>query len=366
MLAHAADGVTPVIDDGVRELVGRLAPRVRSTAALADMAIHPEMAFKRSVPHVLLTGMGSHDGGFDDFAAERCAELLHHAVDEPATVIAERRWLCSLWPRLRTRVVVPGGSTLERALDLRVESREEAYGLTHMLFYASDFGRRGPGEEVVRSRAAVLADVEGLLARYLDHGDYDLVGELLMAWPELGVPWSPAGAFAFRLLAQVEDEVGLLPCGNVDTQRLVRLTGSERTRYARAMSYHTALVMGFLCAVTLRSGLAAAETRAARGAPGAWRELRALVDDDTSQWLAAFDAAPEPEREVLAPLLRDMVLTQSLRQRDVKRAGRAVVLSATRGLPPSAMERAASDRLQALDRASRLAGRDRGHPIGAR
>src|SRR5699024_997971 len=157
-------------------------PRVRSTAALGDMALHPEMAVKRSVPHVLLSGMGSHDGDFDDFAAERCAALLRHAVDEPATVLAERRWLCSLWPRLHEAVVaVPDDSTLERTLDLRSESREDAYGLTHMLFYVTDFGRRAPGGDLVRDPAAVLADVEGLLARYLDHGDYDLVGELLMA-----------------------------------------------------------------------------------------------------------------------------------------------------------------------------------------
>lgn len=365
MLAHTAYGASPQTDLRVQELVGRLAPRARSTAALGDMALRPEMVVKRAVPHVLLTGLGSQDAEFDDFAADRCATILGHAADEPATVLAERRWLCSLWPRLPQVAPVPlRGSTLERALDLRSESREDAYGLTHMLFYVTDFGRRPPDGDLVREPRAVLADVEGLLARYLDHGDYDLVGELLMAWPELGVPWSPAAAFAFRLLGAVEDEVGLLPCGNVDPVRLSRLTGSERTRYARAMSYHTALVMGFLCAATLRARLPGSVGTAA---PEGWRRFRELIDpDDTSHWLAAFDASPPVTKASLAPLVRDLVLTQAMRQHDLARAGEALAVAARLGMPSSAMTRAVSDRLWALDRASRIAGRGPRAPIGAR
>jgi len=34
-----------------------------------------------------------------------------------------------------------------------------------------------------------------LLARYIDPGDYDLAGEILLTWPLTGAPWSPGAAF---------------------------------------------------------------------------------------------------------------------------------------------------------------------------
>jgi hypothetical protein len=356
MLAHAVHGCTddPEIDDRLTALTAQLAPRVRSRAALADIALNPDRAFSRAVPHVLLSRLGSTSSAFDAFAADRCTAVLRYAVEQPAVVLAERRWLCSLWPRLcETEVPRADGSAMDMPLDLRVENREEAYALTHLLFYVTDFARRPPDGALTRDRDALLADVEGLLARYLDHGDYDLVGELLMAWPELRVPWSPAAAFAFRVLADVEDTVGLLPCGNVDPVRLAALSGSERTRYARATSYHTAFVMGFLSAAALRTRLPTAQGHSAV-VPAAPQAFRALVDDDTSHWLGIYDASPREVQSELAPLLRDLVLTQSLRRQDLARASEALELAAALGMPASAMERAATDRLWAIQRATEI------------
>jgi len=359
MLAHAAQGSTSGagVEDRLRALIAQLEPHVRSAAALADMAIHPDQVFKRAVPHVLLHGLGSVSREFDDFAADRCEAVVRHASDQPATVMAERRWLASLWPRLRTRTGAPAaGAPLDLPHDLRTESREDAYGLTHTLFYETDFGRRPPSGAVAARRDAVLVDVEGLLARYLDQGDYDLLGELLMAWPELRVPWSPAAAFTFGVLAHVEDEVGVLPCGNVDPVRLAALSGAGRTRYARAASYHTALVMGFLSAATLRTALPLS-AGPAQATPSAWKPFRALVDEsDTSQWLDVFDDRPHHQRDALAPLVRDLALAQAMRHDDVARAGELLATATRLGMPSSAMERAATDWLWAIHRAMELSG----------
>ena len=245
----------------------QLEPLVRSQRALADLALNPDQAFRRSVPHVLLTALGHRDEAFDGFAADQCARVLSHAVDQPATVLAERRWITTVWDRPLPAVPSPdSGTVLTHPFDLLVGSREDPYGLTHLLFYVTDFGRSAAAE-LGRPAAAILADVEALVVRYLDQGDYDLVGELLMAWPQLRQEWSPVAAFAFRVLAHVEDEVGVLPCGNVDPERLAGLVGAERTRYARAASYHTALVMGFLCAVGLRRDTAPPDGVGRSGAP---------------------------------------------------------------------------------------------------
>jgi hypothetical protein len=350
MLAYAAYGASTstVVRDRIDALARLLAPLVRSPRALADMALNPDQVFRRVVPHVLLTRMGHPDDTFDDLASDLCARVLSHAVDQPATVLEERRWITSLWGRPLPFVPSATGTVLSRPFDLLVGSREDPYGLTHLLFYVTDFGRNLV-PSVGRPRAALLADLDALVIRYLDHGDYDLVGELLMAWPQLRAEWSPVAAFAFGVLAHVEDEIGLLPCGNVDPERLASLTGAERTRYARAASYHTALVMGFLCAVALR-GDHAPPTRVAgpQHADDAWPTFRAALNDHPGDWRTVFDSRSEVEKRTLAPMLAGLVITQALRQQDFAGLHDAIGAARRFGLPLQPLEGAAAELLQIL------------------
>ena len=101
MLAYAAHGASEsrAVGDRVDALARQLDPLVRSRRALADMALNPDQVFRRAVPHVLLTAIGYPDDAFDEFAADECARVLSHAVDQPATVLAERRWITSVWDR---------------------------------------------------------------------------------------------------------------------------------------------------------------------------------------------------------------------------------------------------------------------------
>ena len=360
MLAYAAAGASDsaLVRARVDQLAARVAPLVRSRAAAADLALNPDRAFKRIVPHVLLTALGHPDPRFDAFAATQAARALAHASDEPATVLAERRWIMGVWGQ--KDAATPGirpGTVLDRPFDLLVSSREDPYGLTHLLFYVTDFGR-APGVALGRPRAELLADVEALLIRYLDHEDYDLAGELLMAWPQLGAPWSPAAAFAFRVLADVEDAAGVLPCGNVDPERLATLKGVERTRYARAASYHTAFVMGFLCATILRSGVPlplAGPAGADLESPDAWRAFRAMVADDRGHWQPVFERCEPAERRALAPMLCELALAQALRRRDYRALHEVLVEARRLGMPSRPLPRAAADLLNALGEAMELA-----------
>ncbi len=352
MLAYAAQGASPstTLRDRVDALARQVAPLVRSPRALADMALKSDQVFRRAVPHVLLTALGHGDDVFDQFAAERCARVLSHAIDQPPTVVAERRWISTVWgrpvPVLRD---AESGTVLTHPFDLLVASREDPYGLTHLLFYVTDFGRAAAAGRGHRPHAEILADVEALVIRYLDQGDYDLVGELLMAWPQLHATWSPVAAFAFRVLAHVEDEVGVLPCGNLDPERLASLDGAERTRYARAASYHTALVMGFLCAVTLRGAAAPPTVVAGPAYPDdAWRTFRARVDDHDRDWLPVFDRCAETEKRALAPMLCGLAITQALRRQDFAAMHEAVDAARRFELPPHPLQRAATDLLHAL------------------
>jgi hypothetical protein len=361
-VAHGANG-SHALRDRVDALARQLGPLVRSPRALADMALNPDQVFRRSVPHVLLTALGHRDEAFDALAAERCARVLSHAVDQPATVIAERRWVTAVWDRPLPAVQGAGsGTVLTHPFDLLVGSREDPYGFTHLLFYVTDFGRAVPAE-LGRPAGAILADVEALVIRYLDQGDYDLVGELLMAWPQLREEWSPVAAFAFRVLAHVEDEVGVLPCGNVDPERLASLAGAERTRYARAASYHTALVMGFLCAVGLRGDTAPPTALAGAEHPDeAWQTFRARLDDHPGDWLPVFDRCDASEKRVLAPMLCGLVITQALRVQDFAAVHEALAAARRFGLPPHPLQTAATDLLRALAAAMEVGAR---YDVGA-
>jgi hypothetical protein len=351
MLAYAAHGASTstAVRDRVDALARQLDPLVRSPRALADMALNPDQVFRRAVPHVLLAAMGHPDEAFDAFAYDVCARVLSRAMDQPATVLAERRWIAGVWGRpLPTAPNPASGTALTHPFDLLVGSREDPYGLTHLLFYVTDFGRT-THPELGRTRDAILADVEALVLRYLDHGDYDLVGELLMAWPQLHEQWSSVAAFAFGVLAHVEDEVGLLPRGNIDPDRLAGLEGAARTRYARAASYHTAFVMGFLCAVTLRAGTAPPTAVAGPAYPDdAWRAFRAMVGEHPGDWLPVFDARSQAEKRRMAPMLCGLVITQAMREQDFAAMHEAVTTAQRLGLPVQPLQTAAVDLLRIL------------------
>ena len=364
MLAYVAQGASAstALGDRVDALARQLSPLVRSQRALADMALNPDQVFRRAVPHVLLSALGHRDDAFDDFAADQCTRVLSHAVDQPATVLAERRWVTTIWGRPFPSVQAPEpGTVLTHPFDLLAASREDPYGLTHLLFYVTDFGRAAA--EFGRPHDVILADVEALVIRYLDQGDYDLVGELLMAWPQLREEWPPVAAFAFRVLAQVEDEVGLLPCGNLDPERLATLVGAERTRYARAASYHTALVMGFLCAVGLRGEAAPPTALSGPEYPDdAWQTFRAMIDEHPADWLPVFDRCGEAEKRMLAPMLCGLVITQALRQQNLAVIHEALDAARRLELAPHPLQTAATGILQALGAAMEVGAR---YDVGA-
>ena len=58
--------------------------------------------------------------------------------------------------------------------------------------YLTDFGHAPAA--LPRPTAVILAEAEALLARALLLNDFDLAAELVMVWPQCGVPLSPAGA----------------------------------------------------------------------------------------------------------------------------------------------------------------------------
>lgn len=351
MLAYAAAGagVGSGIQERVDALAATLAPLSRSHVARADAALNPQRAFRRAVPHVLLTSLGYPDAGFDELIADRCARVLRLAADQAPTVLAERDWITGIWNRSFPPAQA-AGDILERPFDLALDSRDDVYGLTHHLFYLTDFGH-APDVDVDRTR--LFADVDSLVARYVAREDYDLTAELLMAWPQLREPWSATATFAFRVLADAEDAVGVLPCGNIDEDRLAVLTGEERTRYARATSYHTAFVWGILCAFALRPG--GAPGVAVAGSPfdpDAAHTLWAMTGTDRADWRSVLGRCTASEYSALAPMLADIAVARALPAHDFRTIQRVLASAAHFGLPRTSALAAAEDVLRAVNAAA--------------
>jgi hypothetical protein len=191
------------------------------------------------------------------------------------------------WSTLGTEFDAVALNSVLSHLDLLWGTREDAYAHTHTFMYFTDFGYSG--RLLPRSRSATLAESAGVLARSLLLDDYDLTAEVLMAWPLTSAPWTPAATFGFRVLKDFEDKVGFLPSRNGVPEKFDRLKGSERTKYALAATYHTAYIMGMLCALALRPGNAPPSEIAGPLAPAeVIDELLSIIPDADSPWQQTF------------------------------------------------------------------------------
>jgi hypothetical protein len=228
----------------------------------------------------------------------------------------EQAWLArvrqegELPKRLDSRLVAD--SMLGRPMDALGSTRLDIYAFTHAVMYASDLGGRRIA--LPRSTATIAADADAALAYSLDANDFDLAAEVLLTWPMLGLGWSPAATFAFRILAHVEDDTGFLPGSTFDLTRYQASGGDERSRYMLVTCYHTVYVMGFLCAAALRPGCAPpAAVAPARRSRGAGAAILRLVDADgpTPCWRESFAALARRQQDAVAPLVLAVLLRRA-------------------------------------------------------
>jgi hypothetical protein len=317
------DGHIPRLSDEIATL---LIPHARSHYLLASICMEPGLAVDHAVAHLILSRLGYPDPAVDRLLAQAFAmgtdfgpERLHHRR-------LEREWLARLWPvgevrprrdaRKTSRLLTE--SMLGRPLDALGSSRLDCYAFTHSLIYASDLGTTRI--TLPRRSSDISADATAALAFSLDRDDFDLTAELLLTWPLLRLAWSPSASFAFRVLADVHDELGFLPGLSFDRSRYDCLHGSQRMRYALATSYHAILVMGFLSAAALLPGPApAVSVPATRRRSACGTALLSLFDDESSRprWQRNLAALSARQQHSVAPLLLAMLLRRAKAKGDL-------------------------------------------------
>ncbi|HEV2396937.1 MAG TPA: hypothetical protein VGS27_08355 [Candidatus Sulfotelmatobacter sp.] len=308
------------IGERVKTLTEALTPHARSERMMLGLCLEPTVAWDYALPHVVLARLGHPDQGFD--------ELLRTALDAESRAgrervphrVLEQEWIAAMWQRSQrsdTPSLTARLSILNQAMDVLNATREDVYAFTHALMYVTDFNLSPAA--LVRSRDILLNEAEALLARCLDEQDYDLAGEVLLSWPLTGKSWSATGAFAFRILARVEDRAGFLPTPSTRVEKIRSLKGISRTQYLLATAYHTAYVMGLLCAASLRDGHAP-PSRIPTGCSkrGAASHILGLLDlnGQAPHWYEEFQLLSEPEADALAGFLVNVLLRRRLTRRD--------------------------------------------------
>ena len=343
-------GVKEVFDGLLRDLM----LYARSKQMRWDVSRYPSVCLQLATPHILLGILGYGDSQFDGLleqAAAACASRGHELVPYRELEVI---WLQSLW-----RTQSPGRELEETAcktalgnpIDLLNGTRDDAYAHTHALMYYTDFGNwqkpfPRPAEEFLGESAVVLA-------RALIVEDYDLAAEALMAWPLTSSAWSPAAAFGFRVLASLEDKVGFLPAGPSASKRILELEGEERTKYALASSYHTAFVMGMLCALSLKSGTPSPyEIAGPSFSVTLIENLQASIPKTGAYWEEVFQSLSPNEKAALGPFLLDVAIVRSSQRGEFAQMTRLLETAIQNGMADTTLC------AQSAELLSRIAGLD--------
>ncbi len=309
--AHCAN-VRQRIENVARLLI----PYARNERVVAGLCMEPGLAFDYAFAHICLSRLGFPDPRVEHVLRLSLGAEVGEGHERLPHRMLEREWLKRVRGQdgdaARGAAGWAGRSTLGRPIDVFAATRDDIYAWTHALMYFTDLGERKV--RLPRSRTEVLASAEVAVARCLDQEDYDLCGEVLLTWPYLAETWSATAAFAFHVLARVEDEAGFLPAPLTRLDRYYALNTEERSRYAMATAYHTAYVMGLLCAAALRPGKAPpARIPVTRHEHGI-ELLLEFIDSDGRRphWRADLSNLQPREREALAPMLQTIALRRAV------------------------------------------------------
>ena len=282
---------------------------------LLGMCLEPALALDYAEAHLCLDALGYTDAAVDELLRQSRASQAARGRERPPHRVLQQEWLSGLGMRTSERRPKGVASILSAPMDLLYGSRDDVYAFTHAVIYCSGLGIRP--RPLPRPRAVILAEAEAALARALDTEDYDLGGELLMAWPLTGASWSAAAVFGFRVLAQAEDQTGVLPAPGREPH--VAPPGGPGGDRFLATAYHTAYVMGLLCALALRPGQApaAAPPRSVAGIDSMTRILAQLEDGEPRPiWRIEFDRLGLAARGALARFVLAVALHRKAAKRD--------------------------------------------------
>jgi len=360
----------PEIEERVNRVARVLLPHSRTDKVLFNACLSPSLAWDYSIAHIALSRLGYADANSDKIFRVCLESETSEGRERLPHRILEQEWLRRLWnsaggswrcsssrrsssSRRRERSIA-ALSKLARPIDVFASTRDDIYAFTHAIMYIADFGERTA--ELPRPKRDILADADATLACCLDDQDYDLCGEILLAWPYLKAKWSLTAIFALRVLARLEAMVGFLPSPLTQLDKYNSVAEEERPRYLTASIYHTAYVMGILCASLLRTKQTSFPGFPRLRNRDSIDTLIHILDGDGSKphWRADLAELSASQRGGLVPMLITIALRRSVKSRNPEQVRRLLELSLAYG---TADHQATKQAAGLLTRIARLAQR---------
>lgn len=342
----------PGIAARVGTLAEKLAPHARGERMVLGMCFEPSLTLDFALAHICLSRMGMPDPPFDACLRQGLHSQARNGHERTPYRELEQAWLKRAWagprPASDQRVQrLARRSALGRSFDPLSGSRENVYAFTHALLYVRDFNI--DPLPLPRSTEDILLDAEAAVARCLEEEDYDLCGEVLLAWPLTGTPWSPIASFACQVLARIEDEAGFLPSPATRVERVHQLEDRERREYLLATAYHTAYVMGLLCAAALQPGNQPPDGMPrCSPRPRASRRLLPHQSEQRRHWRDDFDRLSPSEQDGLADLIFATAVYRRTRNRDFAGLREVLAIGYDEGLVATPMASHAAEMLERL------------------
>lgn len=303
------------VDEPLSKLVAVLQPLARSKAMQLNICLKPALALDYAHAHICLHYAGYPDEKMDNILSTALKSMAFEGIERTPYRMMEREWLMRIWNNQytgNTRFWIPL-SNLEHPVDLFNESTDGAYAVTHAVMYAAFGGNSIPGIET----DTLFEIIESLLVRYIDEQNYDIAGELLVAWALLLKNMSAAAAFALDCIFKIEARVGFLPSPGLDRSMIDDKDQQTRRTYIYSINYHTALVMGLLCSSLLEN------TKKQEPITNEYsysKELRTALHTELHSgkdvhWKEFFFLLDASQQEALTPWLYQLCLTRWIKEK---------------------------------------------------
>lgn len=316
LLAASNVSTYSAIGPRILRVASLLAPHAHSQRILRRICLEPAVAFEHATAHICLKRLGFYDPDFDAMLDLAAAAQSADGRERTPHCALEQEWLRQGWlypeglSRLRTNTHITS-SSLNRTIDLLHGTRDDIAAFARALTRLRDFDLFP--RPLPRQRDCLLAEAEAMLARCLDEQDYDLAAELLLAWPLTGDDWSPAAAFAFRVLCNFESATGLPAATSID--RIKRPATEAGQKHLVAATWHSVYTMGILAAAALAPGKC--PPRAIPAATVRSGAFEAVLDcfypgDHKAHWQQELETLNPAECESLSGFLLNIALHREI------------------------------------------------------
>lgn len=171
------------VDKAFKEVIEVLEPLARSESMLLNICLKPGLALDYAQAHICLNYAGYPNAKFDNALCAALESSTANSIERTPYRMMEKEWLKQIWNKGNEANINfwTQLSCLNHPVDIFSETSDGAYSISHAVMYGAFGIRKIPGIEL----DVLFQMIESLLIRYLDEQDYDIAGELLMAWPLL-------------------------------------------------------------------------------------------------------------------------------------------------------------------------------------